>query len=72
MRVAGVSVAGSWGSFRIGCLVELFVDLVERTGCALGAVNGCFALGSVGGGLCPWRVVESYILGELLYIVQSP
>ena len=50
------------GNSRRGCLVELFVDLVEKIGCALGAKSGCLAPKSVAGGLCPWRVVENYIL----------
>ena len=49
------------GNSRRGCLVELFVDLVERTGCALAADYGCLAPKSAAGGLYPWRVVENYI-----------
>ena len=60
-----VLVAVSLGHRR-WWFVAGFVDLVERTGCALALVSGCFALKSAGVMLCLWWVVESYISGLLL------
>ena len=54
-------------------IVERVVGLVESVGAVLVLGIGCFVLGSVGGVLCRWLVVESYIWGLLLLcIVQSP
>ena len=61
------------GIVRRCCIVERFVDLVERFGVALVLGIGCFVPRNAGAGLCRWWAVENYIWGLLLLcIVQSP
>ena len=56
-----VLVVGWMGIVRLCLVVERFVGLVGKVDVALVLGSIGFVLESVGGVLCLWRVVESYI-----------